>query len=66
MNEVKGHFATGFAAGATVVSWLPAIETMLRIGVSVAGIAAGIYATLYWRAKRQRLERKAQGEETTL
>lgn len=66
MNEIKGHFATGFAAGATVVSWLPAIETVLRIGVSMAGIAAGIYATLYWRAKRQRLAQKANDEETTL
>ncbi len=53
------------SAGATaLLSWLPDLEAILRIGVSAVGIIAGGCAALYhleaWRQKRR--ERKVSRE----
>ena len=42
--------------GAALVSWMPTVEAILRIGVSVAGIFAGIYAARYWHQKTKQLK----------
>lgn len=60
-NDVKGIFATVTTGLATVMAWLPQIEAVLRVCVSVGGLVAAYYAASYWRAKRRKLN-----EETDL
>ena len=55
MTDTKGILATVWTAAGGIVAWLPAVETLLRIGVSAAGIAAGIYAARYWHLKAKKL-----------
>lgn len=74
MNDIKGIMATVGTGAAVVTSWMPAdwlpwiqsalplIETALRIGVSLAGLAAGIYAARYWAAKTRQLKTKKESE----
>lgn len=68
VQDVKAMLATAFTGASVVTAWLPAIEAILRIGVSLAGIAAGVYAALYWRSKRRRSERSVSDDDnpTTL
>lgn len=56
MNDARGLIATAGTGAATVIAWLPTIEAALRIGVSVAGISAGIYAARYWHLKTKKLK----------
>ena len=57
MNDVKGMFATIGTGVATFIAWLPVVEQLLRIGVSIAGIFAGIYAARYWHGKTKELNK---------
>ena len=56
MNDIKGVLATMGTGGAALVSWMPTVAAILRIGVSVAGIFAGIYAARYWHQKTKQLK----------
>lgn len=63
-HNMKGLLATATTFGAVGVSWVPAVEAVLRCGVSVVGIIAGIYAVRYWRAKNARLDKPGKQPKT--
>lgn len=56
MNDTKGILATVATPIGVGIAWMPLIESALRIGVSVAGIAAGIYAARYWHLRAKKLK----------
>lgn len=62
-DHFKGIFATTSTGIAGTIAWLPAIETVARIGVSVAGICAGIYASIYWHRRAQAIRIKKEEDE---
>jgi hypothetical protein len=51
MNDVKPLLATATAMASAITTWMPHIESALRIGVSIVGILASIYAIRYYRSK---------------
>jgi len=56
ITDMKGVFATWLTGLATITAWLPSLEAILRIGASLAAISAGVYAAMYWRAKKKNIK----------
>ena len=56
MQNIKGIMATVLTGMSAITAWLSEIEVILRAGVSVVGIVAGIYAANYWRNKSKLLK----------
>ena len=63
MTDEKGIIATITTGLSAFIAWLPQVETMLRVGVSVAGIYAGIYAAHYWKLKAKLLTQKQKRKQ---
>lgn len=63
-DDMKGILATATTFGAVGISWVATVELLLRCGVSVVGIIAGIYAANYWRNKNKRYDNPKRQPET--
>lgn len=56
LSNIKGVFATAVSGASALAAWLIEIEIILRVGVALVGIIAGIYAARYWRKKEKLLK----------
>jgi len=50
MEHIKGVTATMTVVGSGITVWTQ-VELFLRMGVSVVGIVAGLYAIRYWHRR---------------
>lgn len=65
MFEIKGILATVTTFVTGVISWLPEVESLLRITLSAIGIYATYYMARYWQVKiKLALEKKQQNNNT--
>ena len=65
IEHAKGIIASVATVSSAITVWASAIEVFLRIGVSIVGIIAGIYAARYWH-KRTKILSQQQEKESGL